>query len=70
MDSDPRTGLSRSAVGQIAGPMVAGVLADLTGDYRMGFTLLALLAAMGSVAFMLVTKPLLPASSLSSQPSL
>ena len=45
------------AVGQIAGPMVAGVLADLTGDYRMGFTLLALTAAMGSLAFMLATKP-------------
>jgi sugar phosphate permease len=51
------------AVGQIAGPMVAGVLADLTGNYRLGFTLLALLAAMGSVAFMLATKPLLPAPS-------
>lgn len=46
------------AVGQIAGPMVAGVLADLTGDYRLGFTLLALTAALGSVAFMLATKPL------------
>jgi len=46
------------AVGQIAGPMVAGVLADLTGDYRLGFTLLALTAAMGSLAFMLATKPL------------
>lgn len=45
------------AVGQIAGPMVAGVLADLTGDYRLGFTLLALTAALGSVAFMLATKP-------------
>ena len=45
------------AVGQIAGPMVAGVLADLTGDYRLGFTLLALTAAMGSLAFMLATKP-------------
>ena len=46
------------ALGQIAGPMVAGVLADLTGDYRLGFTLLALTAAMGSLAFMLATKPL------------
>ena len=46
------------AMGQIAGPMVAGVLADLTGDYRLGFTLLALTAAMGSLAFMLATKPL------------
>jgi MFS family permease len=48
------------ALGQIAGPMIAGVLADLTGDYQLGFTLLALLAALGSLAFMLATKPVLP----------
>ncbi len=50
------------AVGQVAGPLVAGVLADLTGDYRLGFTVLALIAAMGSVAFMQATKPALPRS--------
>jgi MFS family permease len=45
------------AVGQIAGPMVAGLLADLTGDYRLGFTVLSVLAALGSVSFMLAKKP-------------
>ena len=50
------------AMGQIAGPMIAGVLADLTGDYQLGFSLLALLAALGSLAFMLATKPTLPPS--------
>jgi MFS family permease len=48
------------ALGQIAGPMIAGILADLTGDYQLGFSLLALLAALGSLAFMLATKPILP----------
>ena len=46
-----------AAVGQMAGPLVAGVLADLTGDYRLGFTLLAILSALGSLAFMLATRP-------------
>jgi cyanate permease len=41
----------------VAGPLVAGVLADLTGDYRLGFTLLAILSAMGSLAFILATRP-------------
>jgi MFS family permease len=45
------------AVGQMAGPMVAGLLADLTGDYRLGFTVLSILAALGSVSFMLAKKP-------------
>lgn len=39
------------ALGQIAGPMVAGMLADLTGDYRTGFTVLALTAGCGSMLF-------------------
>jgi MFS family permease len=52
------------ALGQIAGPMIAGVLADLTGDYRLGFSLLALLAALGSLSFMLATKPALPHSAV------
>ena len=50
------------ALGQIAGPMIAGVLADLAGDYRLGFSLLALLAALGSLSFMLATKPQRPLS--------
>ncbi len=49
------------ALGQIAGPMVAGILADATGDYRLGFTLLALVACCGSALFMLTRRPALPA---------
>ena len=45
------------AVGQIGGPMIAGALADLTGDYRTGFTLLALVAAGGSILFLKAKKP-------------
>ena len=48
------------AVGQIGGPMVAGGFADLTGDYRTGFTLLALIAAAGSLAFVTATPPARP----------
>jgi MFS family permease len=45
------------AIGQVTGPMVAGLLADVTGDYRWGFSVLALLAAAGSIAFWLAHKP-------------
>jgi len=44
-------------VGQVGGPMIAGVLADLTGNYRTGFTILALLAGLGSLFFVLARKP-------------
>jgi hypothetical protein len=40
--------------------MVAGVMADLTGDYRAGFTLLAVVAALGSLAFLWARKPQRP----------
>lgn len=45
------------ALGQIAGPLVAGAMADLTGNYRAGFTFLALTAASGSLLFLLARKP-------------
>lgn len=45
------------ALGQIAGPMVAGVLADLTGNYRTGFTVLALTAGCGSLLFVFAIQP-------------
>jgi len=48
------------ALGQIAGPMVAGMLADLTGNYRMGFTVLALTAGCGSVLFLFAVRPVQP----------
>jgi sugar phosphate permease len=44
-------------VGQVGGPMIAGALADLTGNYRAGFTILALLAGLGSLFFVLAKKP-------------
>jgi sugar phosphate permease len=44
-------------VGQVGGPMIAGVLADLTGNYRAGFTILALLAGLGSLFFVLARRP-------------
>jgi sugar phosphate permease len=44
-------------VGQVAGPMVAGILADATGNYRAGFTILALLAGVGSLFFFFARKP-------------
>jgi sugar phosphate permease len=48
-------------VGQVGGPMIAGVLADMTGNYRLGFTLLALLAGLGSLFFVVARKPQFPA---------
>ncbi|MEY2658940.1 MAG: putative sialic acid transporter [Pseudomonadota bacterium] len=51
------------ALGQVAGPLVAGVLADWSGDYRWGFTVLAIAATLGSVAFWLAHKPTLPSPS-------
>ncbi len=43
--------------GMVGGPLFAGVLADVTGDYRVGFTILALLAGAGSVLFLLARPP-------------
>jgi MFS family permease len=44
-------------IGQAGGPMIAGMLADATGNYRLGFTLLALLAGLGSMFFVLAKRP-------------
>ena len=44
-------------VGQVGGPMIAGILADMTGDYHAGFTVLALLAGLGSAFFLLARRP-------------
>lgn len=45
------------AIGQISGPLVAGAMADWTGDYRAGFTLLAVLAGAGGMFFVMATPP-------------
>src|SRR3989441_704830 len=47
-------------VGQVGGPMIAGITADATGDYRAGFTILALLAGTGSFFFLLARRPSRP----------
>jgi MFS family permease len=47
--------------GMVGGPLFAGVLADVTGSYRAGFTILAALSATGSLLFALATPPALPA---------
>jgi sugar phosphate permease len=56
------TGISSMVlmVGMMGGPLVAGVLADRTGSYVPGFSLLAALAAAGSVFFLLARRPRLP----------
>ncbi|MFY9315107.1 MAG: MFS transporter [Burkholderiales bacterium] len=47
-------------IGQIGGPMIAGVMADLTGNYRAGFTTLAVLAGLGSAFFVFARRPARP----------
>ncbi|HUQ77089.1 MAG TPA: MFS transporter [Burkholderiales bacterium] len=47
-------------IGQIGGPMIAGIFADLTGNYRSGFTIIAVLAGLGSLFFILARKPQRP----------
>ena len=46
-----------TVIGQIGGPIIAGVFADWTGNYRAGFTVLALLAGSGSLFFLLAKQP-------------
>lgn len=43
--------------GNTAGPLVAGILADATGSYQTGFTVLAILAGLGSTFFVLAAPP-------------
>jgi MFS family permease len=45
------------AAGQMGGPMIAGGFADLTGDYRLGFSILAVFAFIGCWAFVAVRPP-------------
>ena len=51
-------------IGQIGGPMIAGILADMTGNYRAGFTTLALLAGLGSLFFLFARRPQRPLRTL------
>ncbi len=49
-------------MGMTLGPIFAGVMADQFGDYRIGFIVLAGLAALGSITFMFARKPAEPAA--------
>jgi sugar phosphate permease len=44
-------------IGQMGGPLIAGAFADAHGNYRVGFTVLAVLAGLGSFFFLLAKKP-------------
>lgn len=44
-------------IGAMAGPLVAGILFDLTGDYALGFTILAASVGAGSLFFLFASKP-------------
>jgi MFS family permease len=50
--------------GSILGPLVAGFLADRTGSYELGFTILAVLSALGSIFFLLAKRPPAPIADL------
>ncbi len=47
-------------VGQVGGPIIPGIFADITGNYRLGFTILAVLAGLGSGFFLFARKPKRP----------
>lgn len=49
-------------LGTVGGPLTAGILADATGDYSLGFTILACLAGAGLTFFVLATPPSAPTS--------
>jgi MFS family permease len=46
-----------TVVGNISGPILAALFADWTGDYRLGFTILAVLAGLSSLFFWVARRP-------------
>ncbi len=49
-------------LGMSAGPIFAGIMADIYGDYQLGFAVLAGLSLAGSLCFLAATPPSLPES--------
>lgn len=47
-------------IGQVGGPVLAGLMTDMTGNYQMGFTLLATIAGLGTLLFLFAPPPQLP----------
>jgi MFS family permease len=46
-----------TVIGHIAGPLIAGAFADAFGNYRAGFTFLALVSLLGAVCFLVLRRP-------------
>jgi MFS family permease len=46
--------------GQVGGPLIAGIMADQTGDYVLGFSVMAVLSGLGSGFFIFARPPSLP----------
>jgi len=46
-----------TVIGNISGPILAALFADWTGDYRVGFTILAIMAGIGSLFFWMARRP-------------
>jgi MFS family permease len=44
-------------VGQLVGPILAGTMTDLLGDYRLAFTAVAGISALASASFWWATPP-------------
>ena len=44
-------------IGMSTGPVIAGYLADIYGNYRIGFTVLSVGAFLGSFCFLFATPP-------------
>lgn len=56
-----------TAVGQVSGPLLAGIMGDATGNYDLGFTVLALIAGAGTFLFWFAKPPPLPGVPAGSQ---
>lgn len=55
-------------LGTTLGPLIAGFLYDRTGSYELAFTIIAVIAASGSIFFMLSWRPKPPAPPVSARP--
>jgi MFS family permease len=44
-------------LGTVAGPLVVGITTDLLGSYQLGFSVLAVLAGLGSLGFLFARRP-------------
>lgn len=56
--------------GMVGGPLLAGFLADVTGSYQLGFTIIALIAGVSLMFFVLATPPNRPSDTPDPRPSI